>query len=148
MITSTTLIICSIALILLLIGGLVTHQPILLVMALIVAGVLFFVLLPKYQNQQAAMAQGMPVMAQVKEIRWSHHWVGSDRQPETRYEIIATWQNPQNGKTVEFVSEPLATDPKPHIQNNQVKVTVSPQNPEQYVMDTSFVPASTTRNFH
>ena len=121
--------------------SLTLHHPVVWLATIVWAGLFFIILLPKYQNTQAALEKGQEVVAQVKEIRYWARQIKSDGgEYVDKYEIIATWTNPHTGQSVEFVSDPLLKDPKPFIQNNQVKVKVNLDNPKQYVVDLSFMP--------
>lgn len=120
--------------------SLTLHHPVVWVATLVWAALFFIILLPKYQNTQVALEKGQEVIAQVKEIRQWDRKINNDGEYVKKYEIIANWQNPRTGQTVQFVSDPVEKDPKPFIQNNQVKVKVNLDNPTQYVMDLSFMP--------
>ncbi|MBR5675913.1 MAG: hypothetical protein IKX14_05705 [Neisseriaceae bacterium] len=121
--------------------SLTLHHPVVWVATLVWAGLFFIILLPKYQNTQTALAKGQEVIATVKEVRqWDRRITVDSNDFIRKYEIIAEWQNPRTGQPVQFVSDPVEKDPKPYIQNNQVKVKVNLDNPTQYVVDLSFMP--------
>ena len=121
--------------------SLTLHHPVVWVATVVWAGLFFIILLPKYQNTQAALEKGQEVIATVQEVRQWDRKINTDASDYIRkYEIIAVWQNPRTGQPVQFVSDPVEKDPKPFIQNNQVKVKVNLDNPAQYVVDLSFIP--------
>lgn len=137
MITLTTLIIAAAAVIGLLILCFVLPHPITWLMTLIMIALTLFILWPKYQGQQQAMANGEIIEAAVSEVR---HW--NRKQSDTivdRYEIIALAPNPHTGKMQKFVSPPMSADPAPYL-GDTVKVKVDWSNPNAYVMDISFLP--------
>ncbi|MDO5686954.1 MAG: hypothetical protein Q4G42_06195 [Neisseria sp.] len=114
-------------------------HPITWLMAIVWGAVFFAILLPKYQGEQQALAGGEEITARVDEVRfWSRRY--GDGQFLDQYEIIALWDDPRSGKTVRFVSAPLQINPEPYLSTRTVKVKVNPANPQQYVMDLSFMP--------
>lgn len=118
----------------------VLPHPITWLMAAIMALVFFLILLPQYQGEQTAIAQGQSVQAAVSEVRHWQRRVG-DGDYIDRYEIIALWPNPRNGQMIRFVSPPLNADPAPYLPQ-AISVTVDTDNPKNYVMDLSFLPAA------
>lgn len=113
-------------------------HPLTWVMAAAMAALFFLVLLPQYQGQQQALANGQTVSAAVAEVRHWQRKVG-DGNYEDKYEIIALWPNPHTGQMVRFVSPPLHQDPQTHLPA-AIQVTVDTGNPKNYVMDLSFLP--------
>lgn len=84
-----------------------------------------------------AHASGMPVQATL---------VGAERDTRVRingrspYRIVATWQNPRDGKTYRFLSEPMWSDPSRALAGRpHVAVRVDPNNPKRYWMDLRFL---------
>ena len=121
--------------------SLTLHHPVVWLATVVWAGLFFIILLPKYQNTQAALEKGQEVLATVQEVRQWDRKINTDAgEYITKYEIIAVWQNPRTGQPVQFISDPVEKNPKPFIQNNKVKVKVNLDNPTQYVVDLSFMP--------
>ena len=56
------------------------------------------------------------------------------------YQIIALWQNPATGKVHEFSSKSLWFDPSEYIGSETIEVLVDKKNPEDYYVDTDFLP--------
>ena len=56
------------------------------------------------------------------------------------YRIYSTWQHPLTGKTYFFESEAIWYDPLEFIKTDTVDVFIDIDNPENYVMDISFLP--------
>ena len=137
MISFTTILIAAAIAIVLLGITLVAPNPITGIMALIVGALIYFVLWPKYEGGQQALARGEEIQAAVQEVR---HWnSGSKNSQGDKYEIIAIAPNPNNGKMQEFVSPPMTQDPQPYLQDT-VAVRVDWSNPKAYIMDVSFLP--------
>lgn len=137
MISLTTLLIAGGLLVGLVVLSMALPHPITWLATAIMGGILFFILVPKYQGQQQALQQGVKVEAAVQEVR---HWSPSNKnQPRDKYEIVAVAPNPYNGTIQTFVSPPMLKDPQPYL-GQTVTVTVDWQNPKAYVMDLSFLP--------
>lgn len=137
MITLTTLIIAGLLAFALLVASFILPHPASWLATLAMGGVFFLVLLPKYQGQQQALAQGTVIQAEVVDVR---QW---DRKQQDQlvdyYEIIAQATNPRTGNRQQFVSPPLPADPKPYL-HRTVRVTVDWNHPKAYIMDISFLP--------
>ena len=137
MITLTTLIIAGILTVALLLLSMALPHPITWIGPLIMCGILFFILLPKYQAQQQAVQQGVMVQAAVQQVReWKQKHNDDVRY---RYEILAVAPNPSTGKMQTFISPPLSEDPQPYLEQT-VTVKVDWNHPKAYVMDVSFLP--------
>ncbi len=138
MISLTTLIIAGVLLAAALIASVLVPNPITWLITLVLGGLFFFILLPKYQGEQQAVKSGVEIQAAVQEVReWSRKT--GDGNYIDQYEIIAVAPNPHNGKIQTFVSPPMAQNPKPYL-GDSVKVKVDWSNPKAYVMDLSFLP--------
>lgn len=138
MISLTTLIIAGVLLAAALIASVLVPNPVTWLATLVLGGLFFFILLPKYQGGQQAVKSGVEIQAAVQEVRqWSRKAGGGNYIDQ--YEIIATAPNPHNGKVQTFVSPPMAEDPGPYL-DGSVKVRVDWSNPKAYVMDLSFLP--------
>lgn len=138
MISLTTLIIAGGLFLAALLAGIFFPHPMIWLCTLILGGILFFVLLPKYQGQQQAAGYGVEIQAAVQEVReWSRKT--GDGDYIDRYEIIAVAPNPDNGRIHTFVSPPMSRNPKPYLKDS-ITVKVDWSNPEAYVMDLSFLP--------
>lgn len=133
-----TLIIAGLLLIGALVLCFVLPHPATWLCTAVLAGIFFFILIPKYQNEQQALARGIRVETRLKEVRsWSRRQSGGDTV--YHYEIITTWYNPTRGREETFVSAPLDYDPARYLPA-QIWVQVDPTHPQAYVMDTSFLP--------
>lgn len=138
MISLTTLVIAGVLFVIALLAGFFVPHPITWLVALILGGILFFILLPKYQGQQQAISNGVEAQAAVQEVReWSRKT--GDGNYIDQYEIIAVAPNPDNGQIYTFVSPPMGQDPKPYLKDS-ITVKVDWSNPKAYVMDLSFLP--------
>lgn len=138
MISFTTLVIAGILFVIALLAGIFLPHPITWISALILGGILFFILLPKYQGQQQAISHGVEIQAAIQEVReWSRKT--GDGDYVDRYEIIAVAPNPDNGEMYTFVSPPMGQDPKPYLKD-RITVKVDWSNPKAYTMDLSFLP--------
>lgn len=137
MISLTTIVIAACVTVALLVVTLFVPNPITGIMTLILGALIYFMLWPKYEGGQQAVARGVEVRAAVQEVR---HWNRGTRNSQgDRYEIIAVAPNPANGKIQQFVSPPMTTDPQPYLEDT-VTVKVDWSNPDAYVMDVSFLP--------
>ena len=133
-----TLVIAALLLAALVVLCFVLPHPITWLMTAVMAALFVWVLLPRYQGEQRAMAHGQVVQAAVAEVRHWQRKVG-DGNYQDQYEIIALWPHPQTGKMVRFVSPPLRQDPQAHLPPS-IAVTVDINQPQNYVMDLSFLP--------
>ncbi|MCS4533909.1 hypothetical protein [Neisseria montereyensis] len=137
MITLTTLVIAGVFLIAAILAAIFVPHPITWLATIILGGLFFFILLPKYKGQQQAIAQGVEIQAMVEEVRTWRRKV-SDHYAN-RYEIIASAHHPQTGEMVRFVSPPMEQNPEPYL-SEYITVKVDWSNPNAYVMDLSFLP--------
>lgn len=138
MISLTTLIIAGILLAVALAVSVLVPNPAAWLAALVLGGLFFFILLPKYQGERQALENGTEIRAAVQEVRhWSRRT--GDGDYIDRYEIVAVAPNPGNGKIQTFVSPPMAQNPGPYL-SGSVNVKVDWSKPEAYVMDLSFLP--------
>lgn len=135
--TLTTLVIAGVFMVVAILAAIFVPHPITWVASLILGGLFFFVLLPKYKGQQQAVMQGVEIQATVQEVRTWSRKKGDDYI--NRYEVIATAHNPETAEIVRFVSPPMEQNPKPYL-SEYVTVKVDWSNPNAYVMDLSFLP--------
>ena len=56
------------------------------------------------------------------------------------WRLQCRWQHPVTQKVYDFFSEPLQFDPAPFVRNDTLAVVVNADNPQQYELDTSFLP--------
>lgn len=138
MISLTTLIIAGLLLAALIAAAFLLPHPATLLAAFAAGLILFVFLLPRYQGQQQALANGETVTATVSQVRWWSRKTG-DGDYIDQYEIIAFAPHPQTGEIRKFVSPPLRDNPEPHL-NGSVEVKVDWRNPQAYVMDLDFLP--------
>ncbi len=138
MISLTTLIIAGGFLLVLLLVSIFVPNPITWIMTLVLGAVFWFILLPKYQGEQQAVAQGVVISAAVSEVKsWSRKQ--GDGNYQDWYEVVALATHPETGKLQTFTSAPMKHDPTPYL-GETVQVTVDWSNPKAYVMDLSFLP--------
>jgi hypothetical protein len=56
------------------------------------------------------------------------------------YRIFSQWYDPTQNKMLAFKSKAIWFNPEKHIQSKDIRVRIDPNNPQRYVMDTSFLP--------
>ncbi|MBN2411118.1 DUF3592 domain-containing protein [candidate division KSB1 bacterium] len=58
------------------------------------------------------------------------------------YRILSQWLNPQNNTVYIFKSKPILYNPEKYVKSKAIQVRINPDNPKQYLMDTSYLPKS------
>ena len=81
--------------------------------------------------------EGRPIFARVTGVERDERIKRGRRRP---YRIHAQWQNPSTGKLHIFTSDAIWFDPTEFVTSDDIAVLIDPADPDQYFMDTSFLP--------
>ena len=100
----------------------------------------FFIILLGYKNNkgiESLKLYGTRVSASLQEVRLNTSLKVNGKM---LYQVIALWQNLATGKVHEFSSKSLWFDPSEYIGSETIEVLVDKKNPEDYYVDTDFLP--------
>jgi hypothetical protein len=82
---------------------------------------------------------GMRVQAKFEAVIFDTGLKVNNRSP---WRLTCQWQHPVTAKVYMFRSDPIWFDPTPFVKRDQLDVLVNADNPKQYMVDTSFLPAA------
>lgn len=91
----------------------------------------------KQRKQIYLRKRGMPVQARFTAVELNQSFNVNGRHP---YRICAQWQEPATGAMYVFYSDNIWYDPSDHIKNDAITVYMERNNPENYWVDTAFLP--------
>ncbi|MBZ4033667.1 DUF3592 domain-containing protein [Flavobacterium sp. 17A] len=91
----------------------------------------------KNKKAQNLRETGKPIAAKFTQVQLNTNQSLNGRNP---FQILSQWQDPQTNELYVFKSESIWYDPTEFINTETVRVFIDPQNPKNYVMDTSFLP--------
>lgn len=91
----------------------------------------------KRKKQQALLDNGKRISTKFESVQFNSNFKSNGRRP---YQIYSQWLDPNTNEVYVFKSENVWFDPTDHIKSEEIRVTIDPNDPKRYVMDTSFLP--------
>jgi hypothetical protein len=107
-------------------------------LSLLVGSGLFFGGLRQRKVQAWLQTNGMPVQAKVLGVEQNTSLKVNNRSP---WRVRCQWQHPSTQKIYVFYSNNYWYDPTDLVKRDSIDAKVNPDNPNEYWLDTSFLPA-------
>lgn len=91
----------------------------------------------KQKESKYLLNNGKRIITKFENVQHNKSTESSGRNP---FQIYSQWLNPNTNEIYIFKSDDIWFDPTDFIKSEEIKVLINPDNPKQYIMDTSFLP--------